>query len=53
MNNKIQYIKKKNPVAKELRTPQYKSQKIKSKKNYNRKEDPAGLFKMLNGQDFV
>ena len=53
MNNKIQYIKKKNPVAKELRTPQYKSQKIKSKKNYNRKEDTAGLLKMLNGHDFV
>ena len=53
MNNKIQYIKKKNPVAKELRTPRYKSQKIKNKKNYSRKEDTAGLFKMLNGQDFV
>ena len=53
MNNKVQYTKKKNPVAKELRTPRYKSQKIKSKKNYSRKEDTAGLFKMLNGQDFV
>jgi len=53
MNNKIQYTKKKNPVAKELRTPRYKSQKIKSKKNYSRKEDTVGLLKMLNGQDFV
>ena len=53
MSNKVQYIKKKNPVAKELRTPRYKSQKIKNKKNYNRKEDMVGLLKMLNGHDFV
>ena len=53
MNNKVQYTKKKNPVAKELRTPRYKSQKIKSKKNYTRKEDNTGLLKMLNGHDFV
>tara|TARA_B100001013_G_C24334321_1_gene333902 strand:- start:323 stop:448 length:126 start_codon:yes stop_codon:yes gene_type:complete len=34
--NKIQ--KKSNPIAKDLRTPQYKQRSVKSKKVYNRKK---------------
>ena len=29
---------KKNPVAKDLRTPKYRQRKVESKKKYNRKE---------------
>ena len=32
-------MKKNNPVAKELYTPQYKSKVVESKKKYNRKDN--------------
>ena len=35
-------IFKTNPVAKEVRTPKYKSQVVKSKKIYNRKRNDNG-----------
>ncbi len=34
----------KNPVAKELRTPKYKSKKVESKKKYNRKRKISGYY---------
>lgn len=48
-NKKITYRKKKNnPIAKMLKDPQFKQQKVANKKIYNRKEDNAGLLKMLS-----
>ena len=41
-------IFKKNPVAKEVRTPKFKSQIIKSKKIYDRKKLPKEDQKYLN-----
>ena len=35
---------KKNPVARELRTPKYKSKKVESKKKYNRKKEVVGYY---------
>ena len=35
---------KKNPVAKELRTPKFKSKKVESKKKYNRKKEVVGYY---------
>ena len=34
----------KNPVAKELRTPKYKSKKVESKKKYIRKRKISGYY---------
>ena len=34
----------KNPVARELRTPKYKSKKVESKKKYNRKKEAVGYY---------
>ena len=38
MFKKVRRRKKSNPIAKDLRTPKYKQQSVKSKKNYNRKK---------------
>ena len=47
-NKKIVYRKKKsNPVAKMLKDPEFRQQKVADKKIYNRKVDDAGLLKML------
>ena len=35
---------KKNPVAKDLRTPKYKQKKVESKKKYNRKKEVVGYY---------
>ncbi len=35
---------KKNPVAKDLRTPKYKQRKVESKKKYNRKKEVSGYY---------
>ena len=35
---------KKNPVAKDLRTPKYRQRKVESKKKYNRKKEVAGYY---------
>jgi len=35
---------KKNPVAKDLRTPKYKQRKVESKKKYNRKKEVVGYY---------
>ena len=35
---------KRNPVAKELRTPKFKSKKVESKKKYNRKKEVVGYY---------
>jgi hypothetical protein len=35
---------KRNPVAKELRTPKFKPKKVESKKKYNRKKEVAGYY---------
>tara|TARA_R110002020_G_scaffold27195_1_gene87787 strand:- start:1513 stop:1671 length:159 start_codon:yes stop_codon:yes gene_type:complete len=34
----------KNPVAKQLRTPKFKSKKVESKKKYNRKKEVTGYY---------
>ena len=34
----------KNPVARELRTPKFKSTKVESKKKYNRKREVVGYY---------
>jgi|TARA_R110002020_G_scaffold414400_1_gene623879 stalled ribosome alternative rescue factor ArfA len=45
---KIAYRKKKNnPIAIMLKDPQFRQQKVANKKIYNRKEDNAGLLRML------
>ena len=35
---------KKNPVAKDLRTPKYRQRKVESKKKYNRKKEVSGYY---------
>ena len=46
---KITYRKKKNnPVAKMLKDPEFRQQKVSNKKSYNRKVDNLGLLKMLD-----
>ena len=35
---------KKNPVAKDLRTPKYRQRKVESKKKYNRKKEVTGYY---------
>mgnify|MGYP000147170574 CR=1 FL=1 len=35
---------KKNPVAKDLRTPKYRQRKVESKKKYNRKKEVVGYY---------
>ena len=45
---KITYLKNKNnPVAKMLKDPEFRQQKVANKRIYNRKVDDAGLLKML------
>ena len=39
---------KKNPVAKDLRTPKYRQRKVESKKKYNRKEVVAYYYDGYN-----
>ena len=34
----------KNSVARELRTPKYRSKKVESKKKYNRKKEVVGYY---------
>jgi len=47
-DKKIIYRKKKNnPIAKMLRDPKFRQQKVVNKKIYNRKENNVGLLKML------
>ncbi|MDP6527541.1 MAG: hypothetical protein QF858_01505 [Candidatus Pacebacteria bacterium] len=50
-NHKRNY-KKRNPIAKELRTPRYRQRTVKSKTVYNRKDEETwtpikGLLQML------
>jgi hypothetical protein len=46
---KITYRKKKNnPVAKMLKSPEFRQQKVSNKKVYDRKINNAGLLKMLD-----
>ena len=44
---------KKNPVAKELRTPKFKPKKIESKKKYNRKREVAGYYFDYDGKETI
>ena len=39
---------KKNPVAKDLRTPKYRQRKVESKKKYNRKEVVGYYYDVYN-----
>ena len=43
----------KNPVAKELRTPQFKSKKVESKKKYNRKKKVIGYYMDYDGKERI
>ncbi len=44
---------KKNPVAKELRTPKFKPKKIESKKKYNRKREVVGYYFDYDGKETI
>jgi len=54
MNLKTPY-KKKNPIAKDLRTSKYRQRKVKDRTLYDRKRDAwsptQGLFKMLETKE--
>ena len=43
---------KKNPVAKDLRTPKYRQRKVESKKKYNRKE-VVGYYYDYDGKETI
>ena len=45
---------KKNPVAKDLRTPKYKQKKVESKKKYNRKKkEVVGYYMDYDGKERI
>ena len=45
---------KRNPVAKELRTPKFKSKKVESKKKYNRKKkEIVGYYYDYDGKETI
>ena len=44
---------KKNPVAKDLRTPKYRQRKVESKKKYNRKKEVAGYYYDYDGKETI
>ena len=44
---------KKNPVAKDLRTPKYRQRKVESKKKYNRKEAVGYYYDGYNDKEEV
>jgi hypothetical protein len=43
----------KNPVAKQLRTPKFKSKKVESKKKYKRKKKVSGYYFDYNGKERI
>jgi hypothetical protein len=44
---------KKNPVAKDLRTPKYRQRKVESKKKYNRKREVVGYYMDYDGKERI
>jgi len=46
-------IMTKNPVAKQLRTPKFKSKKIESKKKYKRKKKVIGYYMDYDGKERI
>ena len=46
-------MKKNNPIAKELYTPQYKSQVVENKKHYNRKDNSDFYTHMKKEQEIL
>ena len=46
-------MKKNNPIAKELYTPQYKSQVVENKKHYNRKDNNDFYTHMKKEQEIL
>ena len=45
---------KKNPVAKDLRTPKYRQRKVESKKKYNRKKkEITGYYYDYDGKETI
>ena len=44
---------KKNPVAKDLRTPKYRQRKVESKKKYNRKKEIVGYYMDYDGKERI
>ncbi len=45
---------KKNPVAKDLRTPKYRQRKVESKKKYNRKKkEITGYYMDYDGKETI
>ena len=46
-------MKKNNPIAKELYTPQYKSQVVENKKHYNRKDNNDFYTHMKKEQELL
>jgi len=46
-------MKKNNPIAKELHTPQYKSQVVENKKHYNRKDNNDFYTHMKKEQEIL
>jgi disulfide oxidoreductase YuzD len=46
-------VKKKNPIAKDLRTPKYRSRVIPNKKHYNRKDDKDFYTEMKKEQEIL
>ena len=43
----------KNPVAKQLRTPKFRSKKVESKKKYKRKKKIAGYYYDYDGKEQI
>ena len=44
---------KKNPVAKDLRTPKYRQRKVESKKKYKRKKGVVGYYMDYDGKERI
>jgi|TARA_R100001443_G_scaffold97345_1_gene104214 hypothetical protein len=44
---------KKNPVAKDLRTPKYRQRKVESKKKYKRKKEVVGYYMDYDGKERI
>ena len=43
----------KNPVAKQLKTPKFRSKKVESKKKYKRKKKIAGYYYDYDGKETI